>query len=125
MNWLFRLAQWVIALHYAKQRVPWFGMLLAILSGPVPRGVWRSRMRYGCYQCPLFNKDRLTCRGVFPPYDKHGCDCYLPLASLTASPYAGGCYGRAKFGGDFGWGAYVFPSRRARFLAPFRFMLGR
>lgn len=125
MNWPFRTAQWIIALHLVRQRIPWRTMILAILSGPVPRAVWRQRMRYGCYECPLFNHDRLTCRGVIEPYDQHGCDCFVPYSALTAEPYPSGCYGRAKFGEDFGWGAYRFPSWWDRIIAPIRFALGK
>lgn len=94
-----------------------------MLTGPVPRKVWRERMRYGCFQCPLFNKPLLTCRGVVKPYDQYGCDCFLPFKALVAAPHKGGCYGREEFGGEFGWGAYVWPSRCARIVAPLRFAL--
>lgn len=124
MNWPLRLAQWVIALHVARQRVPWLGLLRAILSGPVPRAVWRRRLRYGCFQCPLFNRERLTCRGV-PKQVRHlGCDCYVVFSAMTAEPYEGGCWGRAALGGDFGWGAVRIPWWR-RPLAVVRFVLRR
>lgn len=125
MNWPLRLAQWVIALHRARHRVPWLGMLRAILSGPVPRRVWRQRLRYGCYQCPVFDRERLVCRAV-PRQIRHlGCDCFVPLSALTAEPYVGGCWGRAALGDTFGWGAYRWPSAWARLLATARFLLGR
>lgn len=125
MNWPFRLAQWVIALHFARQRIPWWGLVRAILSGPVPRQIWRERLRHGCYTCPLFNREHLTCRGV-PKQVRHlGCDCFLPFSALTAEPYAGGCWGRAVIGPTFGWGTYVWPSRWAKWRATVRFILGR
>jgi hypothetical protein len=123
MNWALRIAQWIIALHKAKHRIPLVGMFKAILSGPVPRKVWRERLRYGCYECVLFNKELLTCRGAMKPYDQWGCDCFLPFKAMSAEPHKGGCYGRETFKGDFGWGAYVWPSRWARIMAPIRFIL--
>lgn len=123
MHWSYRLAQWVIALHRAKHRVPWFGMIRAILSGPVPRSVWRERLRYGCYQCPVFNKELLTCRGAVPLVAHLGCDCFVPFSALTAEPYAGGCWGRAAIGNGFGWGTYRFKSRWDRLTSPIRFLI--
>lgn len=124
MNWPFRLAQWVIALHVARQRIPWSGLARAVVSGPVPREVWRARMRYGCFQCPAFNHERLTCRGVPRQFQHLGCDCYVPFSALTAEPYPGGCWGRAALGVNFGWGAHVWPSRWAKVRATIVFLLG-
>lgn len=125
MNWPKRFREWRRALKVAHHAVPWWRMGLAILSGPVPRKVWRERMRYGCYQCPLFNKEFRTCRGAIPQLAHLGCSCYVPFSAMTAEPYAGGCWGRATIGDTFGWGAYVFPSRWARISAPVRFLLRR
>ncbi len=82
-------------------------------------------MRYGCYQCPLFDKEFLRCFSVHPDFYGTGCGCYVLFSALTAEPYVGGCWGRAAYGSNFGWGAYRFPSVWARIAAPFRFMLGK
>jgi hypothetical protein len=129
VNWPYRIGQWLVALHFARQRAPWWRMIRALMSGTVPRSVWRERMRYGCYQCPVFNKERLTCRGAVPQVSRLGCDCFIPLLALTAEPYisseGSGCWGRAALGGEFGWGAYKFPTRGARLVSPIRFLLGK
>lgn len=43
---------------------------------------------------------------VSPP-PPAGCGCYVPFLALTKQPYTGpsgsGCWGRAVYGGDFGW----------------------
>lgn len=124
MLWYYRIAQWLIAIHAAKQRVPWFGLIKIVFSGPVPRRVWRERLRYGCYQCELFNKKLLTCRGTIPPYSSYGCDCFLPFSCLFPEPHKGGCYGRERFGPTFGWGAYRM-GRWERLWSPIRFLLRR
>lgn len=80
-------------------------------------------MRYGCYLCPIFNHERLTCRGAIPQVAHLGCDCFVAFSAITAEPYEGGCWGRAALGGDFGWGAYRFHSRWARLISPIRFLL--
>lgn len=128
MKWSKRFPEWLSALREEKRsagRIPWLTFARSVFSGTVPRHVWRQRLRYGCYQCELFNRAKHTCRGTVPPYDQHGCNCYIPFSALTAEPYPGGCYGRAKFGPDFGWGTYQFPSRMARLLSPLSFLMRR
>lgn len=127
MNWGRRIRQWLAALRMAGvTRVPWLGLLRAILSGPVPRRVWRQRLRYGCFQCPLYSKiDGIpVCRSSHPDMLGIGCGCYLPFLAMSAEPYRGGCFGRTLVD-DIGWPAYRHPSFRARLLAPIRFLFGR
>lgn len=131
MNWRRRIPQWITALrraHGIGVPIPWLKMLRGILT-PVPRAVWRERLRYGCYQCPLFDKDNLICCGVMGPLKGIGCRCYLPFKALSAAPYEDknhrGCYGRVMFGDDFGWGEHVFASRWEILTALPRFLLGR
>lgn len=123
-----RLREWLTALRVAKNtagRLPWLTLLRAILSGVVPRAVWRERMRFGCYQCPVFNLELHTCRGVPKQFAHMGCDCYVVFEALFAEPYAGGCWGRAVVGGMFGWGAYRWRSRWEKLTSPIRFLLRR
>ncbi len=113
-----RLKQWVEALRLAGvRRVPWLGLVRAILSGPVPREVWRVRMRT-CYECPLFSTvqmpgttkrtDRLwLCKSTHPDMVGIGCGCALHYKALAAEPYQNGCFGRG-LDPDLGWPAYRF-----------------
>lgn len=127
MNWRLRLQQWRNVLwreRGAGHPLPWLKMLRGILT-PVPRAVWRSRLRYGCYQCPIFDKATLTCSSVHPKLAGLGCGCFVPFKALAPEPYEHGCWGQAKFGSTFGWPAYVFPSMLDRWLALPRFLFGR
>lgn len=126
MNWSRRVREWIRAIRMAGAgNVPWFGMLMAVLSGPVPRSVWRARMRT-CLQCPLYSKPGgiMLCLSTHPDMLGIGCKCYLPFKALAAAPHAEGCYGRT-LADDLGWPVYVHPSLRARLWAPFRFLLGK
>lgn len=108
MNWSRRFPEWLAALREEQRtagRVPWLTMARAVMSGVVPRRVWRQRIRT-CYACPVFNKEMLTCRGVPAQIAHLGCGCYVPFEALSAEPYVGGCWGRASIGDTFGWGAY-------------------
>lgn len=129
MNWRLRFREWLTALATARRtagKIPWLTLVLALLSGIVPRRVWRSRIRR-CFTCPLFTKDGFRCRGAIKAFEVWGCDCYIPFSALTAEPYEGGCYGRAKFSGEFGWGAYKYPWYAIRLLPllPIVFDIGR
>ncbi len=126
MNWC-RLTQWIAVLRLERgtgARIPWLAMLRGMLA-PVPRSVWRARLRYGCYQCPIFDNETLRCRSLHPDLIGLGCGCYVVFKALAPEPYAGGCWGRAKFGGTFGWAAHVWPSAMDRWLALPRFLMGR
>jgi hypothetical protein len=128
MNWRKRIPEWVAVLrfeHGAGVKIPWRHQFVALLSGPVPRDVWRDRLRNGCFKCVLFDKERMVCRGVVKPFNQWGCGCYLPFVALAAEPYKGGCYGRATFGYDFGWPAYHFRSRWSKMTAFWRFLRHR
>jgi hypothetical protein len=127
LDWRYRLHQWQSVLRAergAGTKIPWSKMVRGILF-PVPRAVWRARLRYGCYQCPIFDKERLACKSIHPQLKGLGCGCYVVFSALAPEPYEGGCWGRAKFKGDFGWGAYAFPSRLSKYTAFFRFLLRR
>ena len=125
MNFPRRLRQWVTALRLAGiTHVPWLGLVRAVLSGPVPRRVWRQRLRYGCFQCPLYSKVNGVhlCRSSHPDMMGIGCGCYLPFLALWAAPYAHGCYGKTLVD-DIGWPVYRDP--RGRLRAVLDFLLGR
>ena len=115
MNWPRRLRQWIKALRMAGvSRVPWWGMVQALLSGPVPRSVWRQRLRYGCFACPLYSSvqmpgttkktDRLhLCKSTHPQMLGVGCHCAVNIVALTADPYGkAGCFGR-NLDEEMGW----------------------
>lgn len=128
MNWRRRLREWIAVIRFAHGKgaeIPWWGMFLAILSGPVPRAVWRQRMRQGCYKCVLFRRDLHACSSIHPRYLGLGCSCYTPFLALWAEPYPGGCIAKFWKNEDVGWPAYRFPSRWARLWAPVAFLLGR
>lgn len=122
---LRRLKQWLYALRLAGvRRVPWLGLLSAILSGPVPRPVWRARMRT-CLRCPLYSKrDGVgLCLSSHPDMLDVGCGCYLAYTALWANPHPpGGCYGRS-LDPDLGWGPYEWKGRGERVLAALDFLL--
>jgi hypothetical protein len=115
-------------------RLPWWTMMRAIISGPVPRSVWRARMRT-CMTCDLYSTvqpegttkrtDRLhLCKSTHPDLLGVGCGCAVNVSALTANPYGAGCVGR-NFAPDLGWGPYHHPSLRARLWAPVRFFFGK
>lgn len=105
MNWRRRFRQWKEAVRRergAGHPIPWFKMFRGILT-PVPRAVWRRRMRYGCLQCHFFDKDGYICRGVAPHTIGQGCGCYVVFAALHPAPYQNadnpnqkGCWAYAK-----------------------------
>lgn len=67
-----------------------------ILKSPYTQELWRHRMTV-CYRCPIFNKDLKTCRPF--PKSAMGCGCYTPYKALVEYH----CWGRGKYGEDFGW----------------------
>lgn len=69
---------------------------IQIIRSPYSQSVWRERMR-ACYNCPIFNKDRKTCRPF--PDSVMGCGCYTPYKALVKSQ----CWGKDRFGDNFGW----------------------
>ena len=125
MNGSRRLRQWIKALRMAGvTHVPWWGLVRAVASGPVPRTVWRNRLRYGCFQCPLYSKiDGVhLCRSTHPDMMGAGCGCYLPFLALWAAPYEHGCYGK-ELEADIGWP--VYHDTRGRLRAFLDFARGR
>lgn len=122
-----RLKQWFYALRLAGvSQVPWFGLLQAILSGPVPRKIWRARLRYGCFKCPLYSKDNgvMLCKSSHPDMLGLGCGCYLPFTALWANPEGAGCFGQS-IDLDLGWPPYYWPSRWARIKSTLDFIFNR
>jgi hypothetical protein len=98
---LKRIREWVRVISGPRVRFrDWkkiiFGLgKLWFLS--VDRITWRQRMR-ACYNCPVFDPQRKTCR-PFPESDM-GCGCYTPYSNLLED---GECWGRGRFGENFGW----------------------
>lgn len=125
MRWRHRLKQWIAALRMAGvSRVPWWGLVRAVLSGPVPRHVWRARLRYGCFQCPLYSRPNgiHLCRSTHPDMMGIGCGCYLPFTALWANPHGKGCYGR-DLDDSIGWPAYI--DQRSWFVRILDFLRGK
>jgi hypothetical protein len=126
MRWRKRIKQWIAVLrqtHGEGVKIPWWGLVLAVWSGPVPRQVWRARIRYGCYQCPVYNRELRRCRPDLPGYEEVGCGCYLPFSALTAQPYPKGCWAKQVDDPELGWAAYVWPSRWHKWRAVICFIL--
>jgi len=77
----------------------WLAILKAsflVYRSPYSQAMWRERMRK-CYNCPIFDKTRKTCR----PFEGSvmGCGCYAPYKALVKEH----CWGRERFGDNFGW----------------------
>jgi len=68
----------------------------SIARSPYSQEMWRARMVI-CYKCPIFDKERKTCRPF--PKSAMGCGCYAPYKALVKKH----CWGRGKFGENFGW----------------------
>lgn len=71
------------------------GAFLVLRSG-VGHAEWVRRTRI-CYECPIFDKARKTCRPFLE--SEMGCGCYVPYSNLVKTQ----CWGRDKFGENFGW----------------------
>lgn len=137
MNWSKRFRQWLLVLqleHRSGGRLPWLTMLMAILSGVVPRRVWRSRMRT-CMTCDLYSTvqpqgttkrtERLhLCKSGHPAMLGAGCHCAVNILALTANPYGAGCIGR-NIDASLGWGPHVWASRWARYKSVIDFLRRR
>lgn len=131
-----RIRQWLFALRLAGvKNVPWFGLVSAVFSGPVPRNIWRARLRYGCFKCPLYSSiqmpdtTKLTdrthlCRSTHPDMLGVGCGCELNLTAMWANPHGKGCFGQ-DIDPDLGWPPYYWPSRWARVRAVIDFVFRR
>lgn len=121
LHWKRRLAEWRAVVrdygrgHYAS-------MVLAILSGPVPARVWRSRL-HKCMRCPILNRERMICRHELPNGGVLGCSCSVTMLALSAAPYERGCWARmVDTSGKEGWPSYHFPNVRAKLRAVWRFL---
>lgn len=126
MRWHRRIREWIAVLRLTQgegTKIPWFGLVRAVLSGPVPRTVWRQRIRYGCYQCPVYDRGIHRCRNPLPGYEGTGCGCYLPFSALSAAPYPKGCWAKEVDDEELGWTAYRWPSRWAKLRAVICFIL--
>lgn len=138
MRWRKRIPQWIKALRLAgAKNVPWFGLVSAVLSGPVPRKVWRERLRFGCFLCPLYSSVQMPrtkwagnrvalCRSTHPDFDGLGCGCYLPFTAMAANPHGKGCFGRnLPIKPELGWGPHVWPHWWSRYVAVLAFLRGK
>ena len=77
----------------------WWQILKAtvsIIKSPYSHAVWCERMRI-CYACPIFDKERKTCRPFVN--SSLGCGCYAPYKALVKDQ----CWGRETYGDNFGW----------------------
>jgi hypothetical protein len=69
---------------------------VSILRSPYSQEMWYARMRI-CYKCPIFDKERKTCRPH--PKSKMGCGCYAPYKAMVKKD----CWGKETYGVGFGW----------------------
>ena len=97
---LRRFREWLRVAFGPKVGIrDWIAILKGMISmfrSPTSRSEWVRRTRI-CYGCPLFDKERKTCR-PFPDSDL-GCGCYVPYSNLIKER----CWGRERFGDNFGW----------------------
>lgn len=121
LHWRKHLSHWAAHVRSQHGRVPWGNMLLAVLSGPVPAQVWRSRIRT-CAHCPVRSKEGWICQTTLANGDTVGCNCVIVFKALSAAPYPKGCFAYEVTGGQEGWPAHHFPNRRAKFAAVLRFL---
>ena len=130
---LKRLSQWCHVLSLVASGAPWywrawafcvagFKMTRAVLSGPVPREVWRNRMRV-CAKCPVYDRLNKACMKRTENGTKLGCGCYSPYSALTAAPYFEGCWARAVGVVTEGWPAHRYSSLVDRILTIVRFIV--
>lgn len=105
---LKRLREWHAAVSSYGRRPPWLGMLRALLSGSVPKHVWRARMRV-CRNCPVYDRQKKVCWNMNIGMFGAGCRCYCPTLAMTAEPYKGGCWARGVGLTSEGWPAYKKP----------------
>ena len=128
-----RLRQWCHVLSLVSAGAPWywrawafcvagFKMTRAVLSGPVPREVWRHRMRV-CAKCPVYDRVSRACMKKQPSGITLGCGCFTPFQALTAAPYKEGCWARAIGVVDEGWPAHRYSSLANRILTIVRFIV--
>lgn len=126
IHWHRRLREWRTVVWKERASLSAPRLLRAILSGPVPREVWRRRMRT-CGKCPIHARQLIRVNGVLTwvglhacRYDhggaKLGCGCLTTAVALTANPYGKGCWGHSVTD-DEGWPAHHWPSRWAKWRA--------
>jgi hypothetical protein len=120
LRWSQRIREWAVVARQHAGLASGLTMLRAILSGPVPREVWRARIKT-CLTCPVLDRRTMACRRVMPDGSVIGCSCFTPFLAITAAPYPKGCYARQRLPNE-GWPSYRFPSRRAKVRAVLRFL---
>lgn len=135
IHWHRRLREWRTVVWKERSSLSVPRLLRAALSGPVPRQVWRQRMRYGCGRCPIHARKLIrvngvltwtglhACRGEFGDV-KLGCGCLTTAVALTANPYGDGCWAHSIEPGE-GWPKHEFASRWAKWRAVIRFIFSR
>lgn len=123
LDWRLRLTEWQAVLKKEHRKGSWKGMLKAILSGPVPRRVWQSRMRI-CLKCPIYNPTLKQCRCPIRGFEHMGCGCYAPFEAMWSAPYPKGCWA-AQDNQALGWPAYRRSGSWPRTKAVLGFLLGR
>lgn len=122
-----------VARIYQEQRghSPFWHIIRAAWTGPVPRSVWRQRLLTKCKGCPLHDREQRVhrngrkwrlnaCAGPLGT----GCGCPVFTVAMTANPSGLGCWGKT-WDGDFGWGPFVYRSFWHRLTVTFWFLLGR
>jgi hypothetical protein len=131
IHWHRRISEWRTVFWKERANVSVRGLLRAILSGPVPREVWRRRMRYGCGRCPIHARKLIRVDGVLTWTGLHacraeygdvklGCGCLTTAVALSANPYGDGCWAHSIDTNE-GWSAYLFTGRWAKVRAVWRF----
>lgn len=122
LRWRKRLPEfWRVAQQHAGL-LDVLAMARAVLSGPTPPDVWRSRVRC-CLRCPILDRQTMACHVAMRDAKPLGCGCYTPFLALTAAPYPKGCFARQITPRE-GWPNYVFPNWRAKVRALWRFAFG-
>lgn len=132
VNWRRRFPQWLEVLKIEQRsagRLPWLTMVRALLTGVVPRAVWRQRMRV-CMRCELFSTVHgktgklYMCKSTHPDLLGVGCGCAVNISALSANPYGYGCYGRMLYP-DLGWGPHFWKGRWDRLKSVIDFVRRR
>ncbi len=115
IHWRKRLREWRTVVWKERASISPWRLLRAAMSGPVPREVWRQRMRT-CGRCPVSSRKLIRVNGVLTWTGLHacraeygdvklGCGCLTTAVALTANPYGNGCWAHSITENE-GWGPH-------------------